>query len=98
MKVAYGKFGPRYDYRGAHVTLDYPERGKLLGEVIGQYYFREGSFAGYRFKVRHMNGEPWPIDPCCASVEVLERTYPEPCQWCGENDCDERCYIEDVIV
>jgi hypothetical protein len=59
------------DLRGAHVRM--PWKGRvLLGEVVDQY-FQDFTPTGWHFKVRHFNGEPWPIDPTPAVVEVLLR-------------------------
>jgi hypothetical protein len=57
--------------RGAHVRM--PWRGRvLLGEVVDQYY-RTLDPVGWFFKVRHFNGDAWPVDPVCSAVEVLLR-------------------------
>jgi hypothetical protein len=59
------------DLRGAHVRMT--SRGRvLLGEVVDQYY-RTLDPVGWRLRVRHFNGDPWPIDPRPSSVEVLLR-------------------------
>jgi hypothetical protein len=59
------------DLRGVHVRM--PWKGRmLLGEIVDQY-FQDYAPTGWHFKVRHFNGEPWPIDPCPAVVEVLLR-------------------------
>jgi len=54
---------------GSHVTLDYDGR-HLLGEVVG---FVVDPVVGRLLQVRHFNGEPWPLMPCAAAVQVLER-------------------------
>jgi hypothetical protein len=68
-----GRKNPRVvnDVRGAHVRM--PWKGRmLLGEVVDQYY-QPLNVAGWRFRVRHFNGDPWPVDPECSAVEVLLR-------------------------
>ena len=81
MRVEIGRHGPRHDYRGAQVALRVGER-VLIGDVRDCYYQEHGS-AGFRFKVRHFNGEPWPFDPSVLAVEVLERSYcsPDDASW-----------------
>ena len=58
------------DPRHAHVMLHWDGRD-LLGEVTDVDY--DGRF--YRLKVRHFNGEPWPLEPVASVVRVLERQY-----------------------
>jgi hypothetical protein len=43
----------------------------LLGEVVGAY--RDDTTSVTRLRVRHFNGEPWPLDPAAAVVGVLDR-------------------------
>ena len=70
MRFRYSKFGLAVDPRGAHVTL--PWQGRvLIGEVVGAY--RSETRGMTHLKVRHFNGEQWPIDPVASAVEVLER-------------------------
>lgn len=45
---------------------------ELLGEVIDTFTDSEGLT---RLKVRHFNGEPWPIEPWIGSVDVLDRDW-----------------------
>lgn len=72
-RFPYNKFGIACDPRGAQVTLEYGGR-MLLGDVTGVYY-KPGPAGGTRLVVRHFNGEPWPIDPCAAAVQVFVREY-----------------------
>lgn len=65
MRASFGKYGPKSDYRGAHVTL-----GKLVGEVTDIY--RDEMRGFYVAKVRHFNGEPWPFDPALIALDILE--------------------------
>jgi len=70
MKFSYTKFGLKHDPRGAQVTLEHQGR-TMIGDVVGCY---RDDFRGATFlKVRHFNGEMWPIEPCAITVEVLER-------------------------
>ena len=60
------------DPRGAQVTFTRDPHGKLLGDVYDSYRDEDGT---PRLRVRHFNGEPWPVDPPAALVWVLERPY-----------------------
>lgn len=71
MRAQYGRFGPKKDYRGAHVTLSLGGR-TLLGEVV-EVRYRDVSPCGFFATVRHFNGEPWPTEPSLAVLEILER-------------------------
>jgi hypothetical protein len=73
MKAELGKYGPKHDYRTAHVVLEYQGR-TLLGEIKDVYY-RETGASGFFCKVRHFCGDPWPIEPSLLALEILERTY-----------------------
>lgn len=71
MKAEFTKFGPKHDYRGAHVVLEY--RGRtLLGEI--KEVTRDEVTGCVRARVRHFNGEEWPIHAPLRSLEILERT------------------------
>ena len=70
MRIPYLHGRPTIDPRYAHVVMTYKGR-TLLGEVRDMYYSEVP--AGYRLRVRFLNGEPWPFDPVCSAVEVLER-------------------------
>ena len=73
MKFAMTKYGFASDPRGAHVTMQWQGR-TLLGEVTSAYY-DDASYVPYvRLRIRHFNGEPWPIEPTAMSIDVLERT------------------------
>jgi hypothetical protein len=58
---------------GAHVVRDFEGR-KLIGEVV-ESFERTGCM---RLRVKHFNGEPWPVEPLANSVEVLDRTKGGP--------------------
>lgn len=56
------------DPRGAQVAFDYGGR-RYLGDVGGAYFDEVTGVT--RLRVRHFNGESWPMDPPARSVEVL---------------------------
>ena len=60
----------RVDPTGAQVVMRWQGR-TLLGDVTGAY--RDDVRGMTHLKVRHFNGEPWPVDPHVLAVEVLER-------------------------
>ena len=68
MKAQFTRWGPRYDYRGAHVVLD----GKL-GEIVGLR--RDEARGAVLAQVRNFNGEPWSFEPALVALEILDRTY-----------------------
>ena len=70
MKFRFTKYGPAVDPRHAHVTLSWQGRS-LLGEVTNAYFSEVRKV--WHLKVRHFNGESWPIDPAMSVVGVLER-------------------------
>lgn len=55
---------------GAHIAYTIGDRYHLLGEVTGQ---RIDGAGFVRLRVKHFNGEPWPVTPLAADVNVLER-------------------------
>lgn len=55
-----GKYGPKVNPVGEYVRFDYGER-HLIGEVLSIY--RDEVCGVTRAKVKHFNGEPWPVDP-----------------------------------
>lgn len=71
MRVEFGRWGLKHDYRGAHVTWTIGER-KYLGTVVDIY--RREVPAAIMFKVRHFNGDDAPDVPA-GVVDVLEREY-----------------------
>lgn len=74
MKAEFTKYGPKQDYRGAHVVLEY------LGQtLIGQIkdVTRDEVTGCVRAHVRHLCGDEWPIIPALRALEILERTYEE---------------------
>ena len=72
MKPEFSKYGPKHDYRGAHVTLQW--RGRtLLGTITNVY--RHEVLGAILADVRHFCGDPWPITPGLYALEILERTY-----------------------
>ena len=70
MKFPMNKFGLRVNPVGAQVVLQY--RGyTLLGDVIG--LCRDDVCGVVRLRVRHFNGDMWPIEPTALAVDVLTR-------------------------
>jgi len=60
----------RSDPRGSQVMM--PWRGRtLLGDVTEAY--RDETRGMVHLRVRHFNGEPWPLEPHIFAVDVLER-------------------------
>lgn len=51
--------------------MEYQGR-RLIGEVTNVY---RNSHGYTLLKVKHFNGESWPIDPSAMAVEMLEREY-----------------------
>ena len=70
MKAEFTKQGPKHDYRGAHVFLRDGGRD-LLGTIVD--ICPDENLC----RVRHFNGEMWPINPSLSRLEILERTYEE---------------------
>lgn len=75
MKAEFGKFGPKYNYKGAHCTLEWKGQ-HLLGEITRVY--RNEVLGCCLCEVRHMNGEPWPLNPGLGALNILERTFEQP--------------------
>lgn len=65
------KFGPKYDYRGAHVRLRLPIGRVLLGEIVELN--RDEVRGAVIAKVRHFNGEAWPVEPVLSALLILPR-------------------------
>src|SRR5690242_157839 len=74
MKAEFTKYGPKQDYRGAHVVLKYGDR-TLLGTIHD--VTRDEVTGCVRAHVRHFCGDDWPIIPALRALEILERTYEE---------------------
>lgn len=55
------------DPRGEQIMCGWNGR-TLLGDVVGQYRDEDETI---RLRVRHFNGEPWPIDPPAGVAFVL---------------------------
>ena len=72
MKAQFSKYGPKHDYRGAHVVLEYQNR-TLLGVIVN--ITRNETRGIIECQVRHFCGDDWPIKPVLACLEILERTY-----------------------
>lgn len=70
MKFKFSRHGIAENPIGAHVTLRYRDRD-LIGTVVDVY--RDEVLAATKLVVRHFNGEPWPIEPSAAIVNVLKR-------------------------
>lgn len=60
------------DVRGMQIQMDWQGQS-LLGDVQSVY----DTPSGQRLRVRHFNGQPWPVEPLVYEVTVLERTYDE---------------------
>ena len=71
MPVPMTRYGCRVDLTGAQVVCQYGTR-TLLGDVAKAYY-KDFPPYGYRLKVKHFNGEPWPFDPSPLDVRLLVR-------------------------
>jgi hypothetical protein len=64
------------DLIGEHVTLEVGiPRRTLLGTVNDVYRNGDGRWL---MRVRHFNGEPWPLEPSIYAVDILERTCGQP--------------------
>ena len=63
-----GKYGLTTDPVGAQIKFVYGKR-TFLGDVVGQYF--DHVTGVIRLKVKHFNGEPWPLDPPAINVEIL---------------------------
>jgi hypothetical protein len=74
MKAEFTKYGPKHDYRGAHVVLEYGDR-TLLGVV--KNVTRDEVTGCVMAEVRHFCGDDWPIKPALRALEILEVTYEE---------------------
>ena len=76
LRAGRGRYGMN-ELRGAHVTM--PWNGStLIGEVTGQRVeTAPGGTYTVRLDVRYMCGDPWPLSPSPASVNVLKRDYSE---------------------
>ena len=72
MKAEFTKYGPKHDYRGAHVVLEHAGR-TLLGTIINVR--RDDVLGCVMADVRHFCGDAWPITPGLYALEILERTY-----------------------
>jgi hypothetical protein len=74
-RLRFNKYGLAEDPRGGHCVMTYQGR-ELLGEVKDVVTVnRPGGSRGVNLDVRFMNGEPWPIQPMAAVVNMLEREY-----------------------
>lgn len=74
MKAEFTKFGPKHDYRGAHVTMEY--QGQTLIGTVRDVYRRDVT-GSVHCKVQHFCGDFWPVEPCLRLVDILERSYEE---------------------
>lgn len=59
---------------GAHVVYRYNGR-ELIGEVVGVEIDDSDGERLRVLRVRHFNGEPWPVKPYFLAVDVLIREY-----------------------
>lgn len=67
-RLKHTKFGLAEDPRGRQVAFEYQGR-VLLGDVID--VSRDYVTGSVRLRVRHFNGEMWPVAPLSRLVEVL---------------------------
>lgn len=65
------KFGFAVDPVGEYVRLDHQGR-ILLGEVT-EIYLREFPYPCTMARVKHFNGEPWPIEPGVTSLQWIKQ-------------------------
>ena len=72
-KFTVGRRGLKCDPRGAQVVMEWQGR-TLLGDVTAAY--RDDVRGVTHLKVRHFNGEAWPVEPHVLAVDVL----------CGRNE------------
>lgn len=72
MKAEFCKYGPKHDYRGAHVTLHYQGR-ELIGTI--RDVARDESTGTVFCAVQFFCGDWWPIAPVLSALEILEREY-----------------------
>ena len=70
-ETAYKAAPERGLYWGAHVTMEHEGR-MLLGEVTDSRLDVIHNIVLLR--VRHFNGESWPVFPSLADVKLLDRT------------------------
>ena len=70
MKLRLGKYGLLDNPVGGHCTLKWEDR-TLLGEVVSVY--RNEIRGITHLRVKHFNGEMWPLEPAATAVDMLER-------------------------
>jgi hypothetical protein len=73
LRPEFGKFGPKHDYRGAHVQMRTPLGRVLLGEIVDVY--RDDVRGMVHAKVRHFCGDAWPLEPALSALLILDRSY-----------------------
>ena len=73
MRPEFTKFGPKHDYRGAHVLMRTPLGRTLLGEIVSLR--RDEVLGTVLADVKHFNGENWPVAPALSALSLLNRTF-----------------------
>lgn len=56
---------------GVHCVLPWKGRD-LIGEIVDHWY-QDSSPEGTFLRVKHFNGEPWPVNPNAGAVRILVR-------------------------
>lgn len=74
IRPEFTRFGPKYDYRGAHVLLRLPIGRVLLGTIVDVY--RDDVRGIVHAKVRHFCGDAWPLEPALSALLLLDRLSP----------------------
>lgn len=70
MRVEFSRFGPKYDYRGAHVTIEWQGR-TLLGEI--KAIWRNEQRGIVLCRIQHFCGDWWPVEPALSALNILDR-------------------------
>lgn len=78
IRPEFTKFGPKHDYRGAHVQMRTPLGRVLLGEIVDVY--RDDVRGISLAKVRHFCGDMWPLEPALSALLLLDRSAKTPGQ------------------
>lgn len=68
-KLKFGRWGLMENPKQLHCAFDYSGR-TYLGNIEQAFY--DHVTGTTRLKVRHFNGEPWPVDPPAANVRILD--------------------------
>jgi hypothetical protein len=69
-RFRFTRYGLIVDPVGEYVGLEYKGR-RLLGEVVS---VKRDEYVGViRVRVKHFNGEPWPIDPALSALDWIHQ-------------------------